>query len=296
MDGRHPGTSRGTEAGLQAGSPCITLPTGGSEAAGRGQGSQLGRLRLRKAITAETAARSQAPGAAQGGRVEAADPLPRRPARRPRNAMKHPGGSTPRSPPSWPTTWPPPWPGSSGTASSSERATTPGRSPYTRGRSPDRLLGAAWSPGVDGVRGMRGRGAPHHRPTKERRPRGQRYGEYTNAPAAGGPAGRGRLRRRSSGHHTPPPTSEGTPATLPALRTHQQTPRPSRGGAALAGVTRDSICIGTRYDPGCAVCSRGRRPDQAGHAIQPSLRGRWPALGVPVRARPVVDQEHLTID
>jgi Phage portal protein len=42
--------------------------------------------------------------------------------------------------------------------------------------------------------------------------------------------------------------------------------------------------------------TRGRSPDRAGHAIQPSLRGRWPALGVPVRARPVVDQEHLTID
>ena len=33
--------------------------------------------------------------------------------------------------------------------------------------------------------------------------------------------------------------------------------------AALAGVTRDSIYIQARYDPGCVPCPRGRRPDPA---------------------------------
>src|SRR4029450_740935 len=52
---------------------------------------------------------------------------------------------------------------------------------------------------------------------------------------------------------TPPPTYQGTPTTRPALRASTQTPRPSRGGAALAGVTPDGIAIGARYDPGCAA-------------------------------------------
>jgi hypothetical protein len=68
-----------------------------------------------------------------------------------------PGGSTPPWPPSWPTTGPPPWPARPGTAFTSERATTPGASPTTRGRSPDRTaLESAGLRGVDGVRWMRG--------------------------------------------------------------------------------------------------------------------------------------------
>jgi hypothetical protein len=45
----------------------------------------------------------------------------------PRNGRTQLGGSTPPWPPSWPTTGPPPWPASPGTASTSERSTTPGQ-------------------------------------------------------------------------------------------------------------------------------------------------------------------------
>jgi hypothetical protein len=55
----------------------------------------------------------------------------------PRNAKTHPAASTPPWPPSWRMTGPPPWPALPGTASTSERATTP-EATQPRGRSPDR--------------------------------------------------------------------------------------------------------------------------------------------------------------
>ena len=43
----------------------------------------------------------------------------------------------------------------------------------------------------------------------------------------------------------------------------RDSPRRIDRAAALAGVTRDSIYIQARYDPGCVPCPRGRRPDPA---------------------------------
>jgi hypothetical protein len=169
----------GTEAGLQADSPCITLLTCGSELAGRGQGTTGAH-----ALTGPPDLGLADPGGpdlvlvdgglgAHGHGLAAGQVV----------AVELEGG------------FGDPFAAGQGSqlgrlrlrkAITAERATTPGRSPYTRGRSPDRLLGAAWSPGVDGVRGMRGRGAPHHRPTKERRPRGQRYGRVHKRPGRGG--------------------------------------------------------------------------------------------------------------
>jgi hypothetical protein len=70
----------------------------------------------------------------------------------------------------------------------------------------------------------------------QRRRRGRRYGASTQTPRPrGGTRRPGRLRRRSSGHHTPPPTSKGTPATLSALQTHKQTPPTANPGRAAGG-------------------------------------------------------------
>jgi hypothetical protein len=65
-----------------------------------------------------------------------------------------PGASTLPWRPSWPMTGPLPWPASPGTASTSERATTPGQG-SPRGRSPDRARVAPSGPvsGADGPPG-----------------------------------------------------------------------------------------------------------------------------------------------
>jgi hypothetical protein len=97
-----------------------------------------------------------------------------------------PGASTLPWRPSWPMTGPLPWPASPGTASTSERATTPGQG-SPRGRSPDRARVAPSGP-VSGADGLpwecAGRGALDHRRTEERPRRFRRYGAHTNTPAA----------------------------------------------------------------------------------------------------------------
>ena len=68
----------------------------------------------------------------------------------------------------------------------------------------------------------------------QRRRRGRRYGRARKRPGRGGPRP-GAFASALLGATTPPPTSEGTPATVSALQTHKQTPPTANPGRAAGG-------------------------------------------------------------
>jgi hypothetical protein len=87
----------------------------------------------------------------------------------------------------------PPWPASPGTASTSERATTPGSTPTPRVVARTGRLGAARSPGsmADPPRGRRVGRTPATDLPKNADDAGGVTGAQTTTPAAQGPVGRG---------------------------------------------------------------------------------------------------------